>query len=159
MTCCHITKLLQENQTVNVFNSVILARNRQLPDDDRMIETCLSIFIYLFFFYSTPPHVLMNFRGFSPGCGDSVADFWGWDAHGAMLSWWCEWWYAGRWNTRRGLKPKSTNYPDHGHHDNLSLQGKIPMAEPGIEPETSWLVARDPDHYTTRLITLKICKI
>ena len=30
--------------TVNVFNNVILARNRQLPDDDRMIETCRSIF-------------------------------------------------------------------------------------------------------------------
>ena len=29
---------------MNVFNSVILARNRQLPDDDRMIETCRSIF-------------------------------------------------------------------------------------------------------------------
>jgi len=28
---------------VNVFNNVILARNRQLPDDDRMIETCRSI--------------------------------------------------------------------------------------------------------------------
>ena len=26
------------------FNNVILARNRQLPDDDRMIETCRSIF-------------------------------------------------------------------------------------------------------------------
>ena len=22
-----------------------------------------------------PPHVFMNFRGFPPGCGDSVADF------------------------------------------------------------------------------------
>ena len=32
-----------------------------------------------------PPHVLMNFRGFSPSCGDSVADFWGWDAHEARL--------------------------------------------------------------------------
>jgi hypothetical protein len=29
---------------VNAFNNVILARNRQLPDDDRMIETCRSIF-------------------------------------------------------------------------------------------------------------------
>ena len=29
--------------------------------------------------------VLMNFRGFPPGCGDSVADFWGWDAHEARL--------------------------------------------------------------------------
>ena len=32
-----------------------------------------------------PPHVLMKFRGFPPGCGDSVADFWGWDAHEARL--------------------------------------------------------------------------
>ena len=32
-----------------------------------------------------PPHVRMNFRGFSPGCGDSVADFWVWDAHEARL--------------------------------------------------------------------------
>ena len=29
---------------MNIFNNVILARNRQLPDDDRMIETCRSIF-------------------------------------------------------------------------------------------------------------------
>jgi len=29
---------------VNFFNNVILARNRQLPGDDRMIETCWSIF-------------------------------------------------------------------------------------------------------------------
>ena len=27
----------------------------------------------------------MNFRGFPPGCGDSVADFWGWDPHEARL--------------------------------------------------------------------------
>ena len=32
-----------------------------------------------------PPHVLTNFRGFPPGCGDSVADVWGWDAHEARL--------------------------------------------------------------------------
>ena len=32
-----------------------------------------------------PPHVLMNFRGFPPGCGDSVADFRGWDAHRGRL--------------------------------------------------------------------------
>ena len=29
--------------------------------------------------------VLMNCRGFRPGCGDSVADFRGWDAHEARL--------------------------------------------------------------------------
>jgi len=38
---------------------------------------------------------------------------------------------------QEGLKPKSTNYPDHCHHGNLSLQGRIPMVEPGIEPGTS----------------------
>ena len=27
----------------------------------------------------------MNFRGYPPGCGDSVANFWGWDAHEARL--------------------------------------------------------------------------
>ena len=43
-TCCHIAKLLYEYQVVNSFNNVILARNGQLPDDDRMIETCRSIF-------------------------------------------------------------------------------------------------------------------
>ena len=32
-----------------------------------------------------PPHALMNFRGFPPGFGDSVAHFWGWDAHEAWL--------------------------------------------------------------------------
>ena len=32
-----------------------------------------------------PPHVLMNFRGFTPGCGDSVADFRVWDAHEVRL--------------------------------------------------------------------------
>jgi hypothetical protein len=35
------------------------------------------------------------------------------------------------------LNLKSTNYPDHGGHAYLPLQGKIPMAEPGIEPGTS----------------------
>ena len=74
----------------------------------------------------------MNFRGFPPGRADSVADFWGWDAREA--------------HTRRDLKPKSTNYPDHGHHGNLSLQGKIPTVEPGMEPGTSWLVVSVSDH-------------
>ena len=27
----------------------------------------------------------MNLRSFPPGCGDSVADFWGWDAHEERL--------------------------------------------------------------------------
>ena len=99
---------------------------------------------FFLFLPMPPPHVLMNFRGFPPGCGDSVADFWGLGRPWGMttLSRLCEWWYAGRWNTRRGLKPKSTNYPDNGHHGNLSLS----LVERGIEPGTSWLVVRDPDH-------------
>ena len=31
------------------------------------------------------PRVLKKFRGFPPGCGDSVAEFWGWDAHEERL--------------------------------------------------------------------------
>ena len=44
------------------------------------------------------------------------------------------------------LKSKSTNYPDHGHHGETPSTRKIPMVEPGIEPGTSWLVARSSDH-------------
>jgi hypothetical protein len=78
-----------------------------------------------------------------------VTDFSGWHAHEARLRrhddvsgdiW--------RWNARGVLSlptPKPTNYPYHGHHGDPPPQGKIPMVEPGIEPETSWLVARDSD--------------
>jgi hypothetical protein len=37
----------------------------------------------------------------------------------------------------RALNLKSTNYSDHGLQGDLPLQGKIPMAETGIEPGTS----------------------
>jgi hypothetical protein len=35
-----------------------------------------------------------------------------------------------------------TGYPDHGRYGDLPLQGKVSMADPGIEPGTSWLVVR-----------------
>ena len=35
-------------------------------------------------------------------------------------------------------------------------QEKIPMVEPGIEPGTSWLVVRNLDHQTTRLVKFQI---
>ena len=95
-----------------------------------------------------PPHVLIELRGFPPGCGDSVADFWGWDAHEARLR-----------------RPDDVNgdmqedeVPGGALRLNLRttqtmvttgifpLQGKIPVVEPGIEPGTSWLVVRDSDH-------------
>jgi hypothetical protein len=50
------------------------------------------------------------------------------------------------------LNLNSTGYPDHGRCGDLPLQGKIPMAEPGIEPWTSWLVVRSSDHHATRLV-------
>jgi hypothetical protein len=34
------------------------------------------------------------------------------------------------------------------------VQGKLPTAEPGIEPGTSWLVVRGSDHQATRLLCL-----
>ena len=87
----------------------------------------------------------MNFRGFPPGCGDSVADFWGWDAHGARLR--CPDDVSG--DMQEDEIPGgalSLNLLTTQTMGNLSLQGKIRMVEPGIEPGTSWLVVRDPDN-------------
>jgi hypothetical protein len=53
------------------------------------------------------------------------------------------------------LHLNSTDYPDHGRYGDLHLQGKIPTAEPGIEPGTSWLVVRSSDHQATRLVRSK----
>ena len=95
-----------------------------------------------------PPHVLMDFRGFPPGCGDSVADFWGWDAHEARLR--CPDDVNGdiledevpggalRLNLRTTQTMVTTGI--------FPLQGKTPVLEPGIEPGISWLIVRDPDH-------------
>ena len=43
-------------------------RNDDYDDDDNDNNNNI-------FFSPVPPHVLMNFRGFPPGCGDSLADF------------------------------------------------------------------------------------
>ena len=87
-----------------------------------------------------PPHVFMNFRGLPPGCGDSLADFWGWDAHQARL----------RCPDDVSGDMQEDEIPGGALSLNLlttqTMQGKIPMVEPGIEPGTSWLVVRDPDH-------------
>jgi hypothetical protein len=53
------------------------------------------------------------------------------------------------------LNVNYTDYPDHGRYGDLSLQGKIPTAEPGIETGTSWLVVRSSGHQTTRLVNGK----
>ena len=90
----------------------------------------------------------MNFRGFPPGCGDSVADFWGWDAHEARLR--CRDDVSGDMQEDEipgeALSLNLLTTQTMVTTGNLSLQGKIPMVEPGIEPGTSWLVVRDADH-------------
>jgi hypothetical protein len=44
------------------------------------------------------------------------------------------------------LNLNSTGYLDHGRYGDLPLQGKIPTAEQGIEPGTTWLEVRSSDH-------------
>jgi hypothetical protein len=89
---------------------------------------------------------LTDFVVSPPGCGWSVTGFLGWDAHEAQLR--CPDEVDGDiWISPGGaLNLKSTNYPDHGRQGDLPLQGKIPMAEPEIEPGTSWSVVRNSDH-------------
>jgi hypothetical protein len=52
------------------------------------------------------------------------------------------------------LNQSSTSYPDHGRCGDLLLKGKIPTAEPEIEPGTSWLVVRSSDRQATRLVAV-----
>ena len=90
----------------------------------------------------------MNFSGFPPGCGDSVADFWGWDAHEARL----------RCPDDVSGDMQEDEIPGGALSLNLlttqtmvttgifPCKEKFPMLEPGIEPGTSRLVVRDPDH-------------
>jgi hypothetical protein len=72
---------------------------------------------------------------------ESVTDFWGWGAHRAQL---CCPNYVSDDVCERGVPEEalnlcSTSYPDHGRCGDLPLQGKIPTAEPGVEPGTTWL--------------------
>ena len=84
----------------------------------------------------------MNFRGFPPGCGDSVADFWGWDAHEARLRYPDD--VSG--NMQEDEIPGGALSLNLLTAQTMVTMGKIPMVEPGIQPGTSWLVVRDADH-------------
>jgi hypothetical protein len=87
----------------------------------------------------------------SCGCGWSVTDFWGWDAHEAQLG--CPDDVSDDMCERRvpggTLNLNSAGYLNQGRYGDLPLQGKIPTAELGIEPETSWLVVKSFDHPAT----------
>jgi hypothetical protein len=54
--------------------------------------------------------------------------------------------------TGGALNLNCTGYPDRGRYGNLSLQGKIPTAEPGIRPGTPCLVVRSSDHQASMLV-------
>jgi hypothetical protein len=54
------------------------------------------------------------------------------------------------------LKLNYTSYPDRGRCGDLLLQWEIPIAEPEIEPGTSWLVVRTSDQPGTRLVSYEI---
>jgi hypothetical protein len=94
------------------------------------------------------PHVHIDIVVPPSGCGRSVTDFWGWGSHEAQLR--CPddvsediYIYIYESGVPGGaLNLNSKGYPDHGHYGDLSLQGKVPTAEPGIQPGTSWLVVR-----------------
>jgi hypothetical protein len=103
---------------------------------------------------NVPPPPQCPYRGPPAGCGSSVTDFWGWGVHRAQLR--CpddvrDDIYA-RGVPGGPLNLNSTCYPGHGCYGFLPLQGKIPNAEPGIEPGTSWLVVRSSDHQAMMLV-------
>jgi hypothetical protein len=98
-----------------------------------------------FFLPPMAPHVLMNFVVFPPVCGESVTDFWGWDAHEAQFR--CPDGVSG--DILEDEMPGGAlclSLLTTQTTGNLHPQGKIPMVEPGIETGTSWLVVRNPDH-------------
>jgi hypothetical protein len=100
----------------------------------------------VFLMYSPQCHhmSLIDFVGPRPGCGRSVTDFWGWDAHEAQLR--CPDEVDGDiwiWSTRRDRNLSSTKLPRPWLTWESSPSRKNPMAEPGIEPGTSQSVVRN----------------
>jgi hypothetical protein len=136
---------------------IVLIMITVVSDCNSDVQKANMMYIWLTLFFQCHHMPLMDFVVSPPGCGRSVTDFKGWDAHEAQLRCPDDVWI---WGTRRGLKPKFyvLNYPDHGRHGDLPLEEKIPMAEPGIEPGTAWTVVRNSDHQTTRLVTYDYLK-
>ena len=108
----------------------------------------VKLIAHFSFFCPVPPHVLVDFVVLPPGHGSSVTDFWGWDAHEAQF----EWWHRKDGVPGGPLNLNSTNLPRPWSQRESSPSGKIPTVEPRIEPGTAWLVVRNSDHLTTRLV-------
>jgi hypothetical protein len=139
---------LQPN--ITHFNILLL-----IPYSDCQSQTG---WLVIRFFPPMPPHVHTVFVVPTPGWGRSITDFWDWGAYRAQLRRpddvsddMCE-----RGVPGEALKPNSTGYPDHGRYGDLPLHGKIPTAEAGIEPGTSWLVVRSSDHQAMRPVCYQI---
>ena len=118
------------------------------------IVFCFFFFVLVFFAPQCHHTSFVDFMVLPPGHGRSVIDFWGWDAHEAQLR--CP---DGVWVVIEGdvvpggaLNLNSTNLPRPRSPWESSPSRKNPTVEPGIEPGTSWLVVRDSDHQTTRLV-------
>jgi hypothetical protein len=99
-------------------------------------------------FLSMPPHVPYGLRGLLsrlwPKCNRHLRLGRPWGA--VTLTRWGGWWYMNIKYQEAPWTQVLLNHPDHGHHGNLPLQGKVPMVEPGIEPGISWSVVRNSDH-------------
>ena len=52
-----------------------VVRSKFYHDSFCQLGSSISLPWVISFSFPMPPHVRMNFRGFPPGCGDSVADF------------------------------------------------------------------------------------
>jgi hypothetical protein len=88
--------------------------------------------MFLIVFLSNATHVRHGLRGLRAGCGWSVTDFWGWDAHEAGLRCPMRWMVIYEYGVPGwALNLNSTNYPDHGHHGDPSLSGKNPNGRAG----------------------------
>jgi hypothetical protein len=118
----------------------------------------LARYEYIYFFLQCHHMSLMDFVVSPPGCGRSVTDFWGLDAHEAQLR--CPDEVNGDHDYEVPgwvLAEVLPNYPDHGHHGNLPFHGKISMAEPGIDfiisNQKIWPVDHGPGHTHTHTHT------
>ena len=60
---------------VEAYSYVLLIHTIPTHNFLNALFPMLIEYLSIKFFIPMPPHVLMNFRGFPPGCGDSVADF------------------------------------------------------------------------------------